>query len=182
MRDLLCLHLSAVIPSYCDFTFLTKVLFLSICLANFPGSYSSHHSFFLPVLSVSHHTFHIHSKFCSYIILSYLFILYSLFSIHQLFWILALATALSCKKIEHSILEHLPLPRTCLHLYWSSNLVGPVTPRNNFHLFFSYLAEDKSSQNLYAISSELFKSIIMISLLGLTFTVTIVNFFFFLLL
>lgn len=128
------------------------------------------------------HTFHIHSKFCSYIILSYLFILYSLFSIHQLFWILALATALSCKKIEHSILEHLPLPRTCLHLYWSNNLVGPVTPRNNFHLFFSYLAEDKSSQNLYAISSELFKSIIMISLLGLTFTVTIVNFSFFLLL
>lgn len=77
MRDLLCLHLSAVIPSYCDFAFLTKVLFLSICLANFPGSYSSHHSFFLPVLSVSHHTSHIHSKSCSYIILSYLFILYS---------------------------------------------------------------------------------------------------------
>lgn len=152
--SLLSLNLSAVIPLYCGFAFLMKVLFLFICLDNFPASYSSHHSFFLPVFSVSHHTSHIHSKSCSYIILYHLFILYSLFSIHQLFWIPALATALSCKKIKHSILKQLPLPRTCLHLYWSNNLVGPVTPRNNFHLFFSYLAEDKSSQNPYTVSSE----------------------------
>lgn len=132
------------------------------------------HFFFLCFLFLITHLTYIQNPVAT------LFFLIYLFSIHQLFWILALATALSCKKIKHSILKHLLLPRTCLHIYWSNNPVGPVTPRNNFHLFSSYLAEDKSSQNLYAISSELFKSIVMISLLGLTFTVMIVNFSFFL--
>ena len=56
-----------------------------------------------------------------------------------------LTTALSCTKIKHSIFKDLPVPTTYLYLYWFNNSVGPVTPRNNFHIFFSYFAPDKSS-------------------------------------